>query len=97
MCKFVVGSAWKEESLKPVILRTFSTTIVYLIFNRCGSVIVDLELSFTQSVTVDQVVKTLKEAARRDDFGDFKVDPESIGETGKALSPTGTHLQKCYG
>lgn len=39
---------------------------------------------------MDQVVKTLKEAASKNDFGDFKVDPESIGETGKAVSPTGT-------
>lgn len=75
-------------------IQKFSTSIVHLIFIRsCGSVIVDLELSFTQSVTVDQVVKTLKDAANKNDFGDFKVDPESIGETGKAVSPTGTHSQ----
>ena len=47
--------------------------------------------------SVDEVVKTLKDAAKQNDFGDFKVVPESIGETGKAVSPTGaptgTHLQ----
>lgn len=97
MCKFVVGSTRKEESLKRVILQTFSTTIVHFIRRCLGRVIVDLELSFNQSVTVDQVVETLKSAASQSNFGGFVVDPESIRETGKAVStlgvPTGTHSQ----
>lgn len=96
MCKFVVGSTRKEESLKRVILQTFSTTIVHFIRRCLGRVIVDLELSFNQSVTVDQVVETLKSAASQSNFG-FAVDPESIRETGKVVStlgvPTGTHSQ----
>ena len=38
---------------------------------------------------MDQVVETLKNAARESDFGGFNVDPESIRETGKAVSTTG--------
>ena len=65
---------------------------MYTLFfiRSCGSVIVDLELSFTQSVTVDQVVETLKNAASHSDFCGFNVAPESIRETGKAVSTTGT-------
>ena len=64
---------------------------MYTLFfiRSCGSVIVDLELSFTQSVTVDQVVETLKNAASQSGFGGFNVDPESIRETGEAVSTTG--------
>ena len=63
---------------------------MYTLFfiRSCGSVIVDLELSFTQSVTVDQVVETLKNSASQGHFGGFNVDPESIRETGKAVSTT---------
>lgn len=46
---------------------------------------------------MDQVVETLKRAASQNNFGGFTVDPESIRETGKAVStigvPTGTHSQ----
>ena len=56
---------------------------------RSGSVKVDLELSFTQSVTVDKVVETLKNVANQSDFGGCYVDPKSIGETGKAVRATG--------
>lgn len=38
---------------------------------------------------MDQVVETLKNAASERDFGGFNVDPESIRETGKAISTTG--------
>lgn len=53
---------------------------------RCGSVIVDFELKFNQSAVASEVLIVLKDAAKQNKFGDFKVDPESI----KQISPSPT-------
>ena len=61
---------------------------------RCGSVIVDLGLGFNQSVDVNDVISTLKDAASDGKFGDFNVDSNSIGQTSlistSSPSPTNT-------
>jgi len=46
--------------------------------SRCGSVIVDFEMKFNQSAVVSEVLNTLKAAAKKDNFDEFKVDPNSI-------------------
>ena len=53
---------------------------------RCGSVIVDLVLRFSQSVSVNDAISALKTAAQQTNFGGYIVDPESIQQT--APSPT---------
>ena len=45
---------------------------------RCGSVVLDFMMRFNRSVVVSNVLTVLLVAARRDKFGGFKVDPESI-------------------
>lgn len=55
---------------------------------RCGSVIVDFSMKFNQSVIASEVFTILKDAAKQDKFGDFKVDPSSIKQT--SPSPTDT-------
>ena len=43
-------------------------------------------MKFNQSVIASKVLNVLKDAARQDKFGDFKVDPESL----KVISPSPT-------
>ena len=45
---------------------------------RCGSVVLDFMMRFNRSVVVSNVLTVLLDAARREKFGGFKVDPESI-------------------
>ena len=46
--------------------------------SRCGSVVLDFMMKFNQSVIVSNVLTFLSDAARKDNFGVFKVDPDSI-------------------
>ena len=43
-------------------------------------------MKFNQSVIASEVLDVLKDAARQDNFGDFKVDPDSL----KQISPSPT-------
>ena len=52
-------------------------TLFYLI-HRCGSVVVDFIMYFNQRAAVSDVLLALKDAARQEKFGVFKVDPDSI-------------------
>ncbi|XP_022793282.1 fibroblast growth factor receptor 2-like [Stylophora pistillata] len=45
---------------------------------RCGSVVLDFMMRFNQSVTVSHLLTLLSDTARQDNFGVFKVDPDSI-------------------
>ena len=45
---------------------------------RCGSVIIDFMMRFNQSVVVSNVLTLLSDAARQEQFGGFKVNPDSI-------------------
>ena len=53
--------------------------------SRCGSVVLDFMMKFNQSVIVSNVLTFLSDAARKDNFGVFKVDPDSIKQV---LIPT---------
>ena len=53
---------------------------------RCGSVVLDFMMRFNQSVIVSNVLTFLSDAARKDNFGVFKVDQDSIKQV---LIPTG--------
>ncbi|CAH3026727.1 unnamed protein product, partial [Porites evermanni] len=48
---------------------------------RCGSVIVDLTLSFSAIVTEKRILNILKDAAKNGKLGSFNVDPSSIKGT----------------
>ena len=60
--------------------------VIAHLYLRCGSVIVDLVLRFNQSVSANDVITDLKNAAQQTNFGGFIVDPESIKQT----SPSST-------
>ena len=45
---------------------------------RCGSVVIDFMMRFNQSVVVSNVLTLLSDAARQEQFGGFKVNPDSI-------------------
>ena len=53
--------------------------------SRCGSVVLDFMMRFTQSVVVSNVLIDLSDAARQDKFEGFKVNPDSIKQV---LIPT---------
>ena len=53
-------------------------TVRLVLFSRCGSVIVDFQLRFNQSVRADDVISALKTAVRQGKFGNFSVDTNSI-------------------
>ncbi|XP_022796407.1 hemicentin-1-like [Stylophora pistillata] len=55
------------------------------IYTRCGSVVLDFMMKLNQSVVVSHVLTFLSDAARKDKFGVFKVDPASIKQV---LIPT---------
>ena len=46
--------------------------------SRCGSVALDFMMRFNQSVVVSNVLTLLSDAARQDQFGVCKVNPDSI-------------------
>ena len=46
--------------------------------SRCGSVVLDFMMRFNQSVVVSNVLTLLSDAARQEQFGGFKVNPDSI-------------------
>ena len=93
-------------------LRRFLESLINLFFSyRCGSVIVDLTLSFNTTVTEKRILNILKDAANDGKLGDFNVDASSIKGTrpeilvttrpvtGKTTSkqPDGTILSKtCF-
>ena len=54
--------------------RTLSPTAL----PRCGSVVLDFMMRFNQSVVVSNVLTLLSDAARQEQFGGFKVNPDSI-------------------
>ena len=53
--------------------------------SRCGSVVLDFMMRFNQSIIASNVLTFLSDAAKRDKFGAFKVDPDSIKQV---LIPT---------
>ena len=53
--------------------------------SRCGSVVIDFMMRFNQSVVVSNVLTLLSDAATEDQFGGFKVNPDSIKQV---LIPT---------
>ena len=53
--------------------------------SRCGSVVIDFMMRFNQSVVVSNVLTLLSDAAREDQFGGFKVNPDSVKQV---LMPT---------
>ena len=59
---------------------------------RCGSIVVDFEMKFNQSVVVSEVLNVLKTAAKEENFGGFKVDPNSIEQV--SPPPTDTSSTK---
>ena len=61
---------------------------------RCGSVVLDFMMRFNQSVIVSNVLTFLSDAARKDKFGVFKVDQDSIKQV---LIPTGGLESKTQG
>ena len=63
-------------------LRRFLESLITLFFSyRCGSVIVDLTLSFSAIVTEKRIINILKDAAKDGKLGDFNVDVSSIKRT----------------
>lgn len=63
-------------------LRRFLESLIILFFSyRCGSVIVDLILSFNTTVTEKRILNILKDAAKDGKLGDFIVDASSIKGT----------------
>ena len=63
-------------------LRRFLESLITLFFfYRCGSVIVDLTLSFSAIVTQKRILNILKDVAKDGKLGNFNVDPSSIQET----------------
>ena len=46
--------------------------------SRCGSVVLDFMMRFNQSVVVSSILTLLSDAARQEQFGGFKVNPDSI-------------------
>ena len=63
-------------------LRGYLESLITLFFSyRCGSVIVDLTLSFSAIVTQKLILNILKEAAKDGKLGDFNVDASSIKGT----------------
>ena len=63
-------------------LRRFLESLITLLFSyRCGSVIVDLTLSFNITVTEKRILNILKDAAKDGKLGDFNVDVSSIKRT----------------
>ena len=63
-------------------LRWFRESLITLFSSyRCGSVIVDLTLSFSAIVTEKRMVNILKDAAKNGKLGNFNVDVSSIKGT----------------
>ena len=63
-------------------LRCYLESLITLFFSyRCGSVIVDLTLSFSTIVTEKRIINILKDAAKDGKLGDFNVDVSSIKRT----------------
>ena len=55
-----------------------NSTLSLTPLSRCGSVVIDFIMRFNQSVLVSNVLTLLSDAARQDQFGGFKVNPDSI-------------------
>ena len=63
-------------------LRRFLESLITLFFSyRCGSVIVDLTLSFSAIVAEKRILNILKDAAKDGKLGSFNVDALSIKGT----------------
>ena len=63
-------------------LRRYIESLITLFFSyRCGSVIVDLTLSFSAIVTEKQMLNILQDAAKDGTLGNFNVDASSIKGT----------------
>ena len=63
-------------------LRWYLESLITLFFSyRCGSVIVDLTLSFNTTVTEKRILNILKDAAKDGKLGNFNVDASSIKGT----------------
>ena len=63
-------------------LSGFLESLITLFFSyRCGSVIVDVTLSFNTTVTEKRILNILKDAAKDGKLGDFNVDVSSIKRT----------------
>jgi len=82
----------QEFSAIPVTLGYSQVKCNPLLFFSCGSVIIDFEMKFNQSAVVSEVLNVLKTAAKEDNFGGYKVDPNSIEQISPA--PTGTSSTK---
>ena len=60
-------------------LSGFLESLITLFFSyRCGSVIVDVTLSFNTTVTEKRILNILKDAAKDGKLGDFNIDVSSI-------------------
>ena len=63
-------------------LRCYLESLITLFFSyRCGSVIVDLTLSFSAIVTEKRILNILQDAAKDGMLGNFNVDASSIKGT----------------
>ena len=45
---------------------------------RCGSVVLDFMMKFNQSVVINNILTLWSDTARQEQFGGFKVNPDSI-------------------
>ena len=66
---------------KPKLSRFLESLITLFFSYRCGSVIVDVTLSFNTTVTEKRILNILKDAAKDGKLGDFNVDVSSIKRT----------------
>ena len=65
--------------------------------SRCGSVVLDFMMKFNESVIESNVLTFLSDAARKDNFGVFKVDPDSIKQVLILTDGSESTMQgKCY-
>lgn len=74
---FYWTNGWKEAQTQ--MISWISNNLVFSY--RCGSVIVDLTLSFNTTVTEKRILNILKDAAKNGKLGNFNVDASSIKGT----------------
>lgn len=75
--RFYWTNGWKEAQTQ--MISWISNNLVFSY--RCGSVIVDLTLSFNTTVTEKRILNILKDAAKDGKLGNFNVDASSIKGT----------------
>ena len=61
-------------------------------FFRNGSIVVDFLLKFSQKVLASKVLSALREAAKGNKFGNFRVNPNSITLISPSPSPSSTEI-----